>query len=141
MRFFFDIINIFVFIYFFFVRNISVSTQSYLKEFITSGKIASHHNNVQSSPSLKLLSRFQRLLIGKLLTKDPNCRDASETLLLKYLNCFTSHVVATLNVAYDVSLISSKNFLFVLQILKDDIIGKFYLLIIIIVFRADFFNS
>lgn len=77
-----------------------------------------------SSPSLKLLARFQRLLIGKIYGQEQDCLDSCETLLVKYLECFTNHVAITLNIAYETSLISPKNFFMVLQILKSDIIGK-----------------
>lgn len=76
------------------------------------------------SPSLKLLQRFQRLLIGKIYSKNPDFQETAETLLMKYLDCFSSHITTTLNTAYEISLLNSKNYLYVLQIFKHDIVGK-----------------
>jgi E3 ubiquitin-protein ligase HERC2 len=104
------------------IRNGSTQTQFSLKELGSSGKMSLQRNSL--SPSLKLLSRFQRLLIGKIYAKEAECQDAAETLLGKYLDCFASHVTATLNVAYETSLTSPKNFLCVLQILKGDVVGE-----------------
>lgn len=103
-------------------RNGSTQTQTFLKEFATSGKLSLQKGVL--SPSLKLLSRFQRLLIGKIFSKELECQDACETLLVKYLECFMCHVTTTLNVAYETCLITPKNLLYVLQILKSDIIGE-----------------
>lgn len=97
-------------------------TQAALKEFSATAKLPS--NKASPTPSLKLLQRFQRLLIGKIYLKNVECQDAAETLLMKYLDCFSFHVIATLNAAYDISLINSKNLTCVMQILKNDIIGK-----------------
>lgn len=97
-------------------------TQTTLRDLANNGgKVIQKGTN---SPSLKLLARFQRLLIGKIYGKEPDCQDACETLLVKYLECFTSHVATTLTVAYETSLVSPKNFFMVLQILKSDIIGN-----------------
>ncbi|KAJ8985747.1 hypothetical protein NQ317_014400 [Molorchus minor] len=73
--------------------------------------------------SLKLLQRFQRLLVSKIYSNDQDCRDAAESLLIKYLNCFSVHVTATLNTAYEVAVLNLKNLVYVMQILKTDIIG------------------
>ncbi|XP_044262446.1 E3 ubiquitin-protein ligase HERC2 isoform X2 [Tribolium madens] len=103
------------------IRNGSAQTQTFLKELGTCGKMGAQRN--VPSPSLKLLSRFQRLLIGRIFSKGLECQDACETLLVKYLECFSGHVTASLNVAYETCLVMPKNFLYVLQILKGDIIG------------------
>lgn len=103
-------------------RNRSALTQTTLRDLANNGGKLIQKGT--SSPSLKLLSRFQRLLIGKIYGKEQDCQDACETLLVKYLECFTNHVAVTLNIAYETSLISPKNFFMVLQILKSDIIGK-----------------
>ncbi|CAH0559020.1 unnamed protein product [Brassicogethes aeneus] len=103
------------------VRNSSNLTQSSLKEFSASGKLPQKNQGV--SPSLKLLKRFQRLLIGKIYQKNQETHDAAETLLVKYLECFTSHICTTLNMAHDVALTTPKNFLSVMHIIKYDIIG------------------
>ncbi|XP_056632300.1 E3 ubiquitin-protein ligase HERC2 isoform X1 [Diorhabda sublineata] len=103
------------------VRNISVVTQSTIKEIGATGKLPSQ--KYLPSPSLKLLQRFQRLLIGKLHLKTSEYADTAETLLIKYLDCFTCFITMTLNTAYDVCVANPKNFLIVLQILKEDIIG------------------
>lgn len=103
-------------------RNSSVLTQSSLKEFNSSGKISSQKNT--PSPSLKLLQRFQRLLFGKIFSSNQDSVETAETLLMKYLDCFSSHITTTLNTAYEISLLNSRNFLYVLQILKNDIVGK-----------------
>lgn len=76
-----------------------------------------------ASPSLKLLQRLQRLLIGKIL-QNSDCRESAETLLSKYMECFSNHITTTLNIAYDVCMINPKNFIYVMQVLKCDIIGK-----------------
>ncbi|XP_018562377.1 E3 ubiquitin-protein ligase HERC2 isoform X2 [Anoplophora glabripennis] len=103
------------------VRNSSTVTQAALKEFNATAKPPSH--KASPTPSLKLLQRFQRLLIGKIYLKNVEYRDAAETLLMKYLDCFSFHVIVTLNAAYEISLINSKNLTCVMQILKNDIIG------------------
>ncbi|KYB24999.1 putative E3 ubiquitin-protein ligase HERC2-like Protein [Tribolium castaneum] len=104
------------------IRNGSAQTQTFLRELGTCGKMGAQRN--VPSPSLKLLSRFQRLLIGRIFSKELECQDACETLLVKYLECFSGHVTASLNVAYEMCLLTPKNFLYVLQILKSDIIGE-----------------
>ncbi|KAK9875129.1 hypothetical protein WA026_005922 [Henosepilachna vigintioctopunctata] len=103
------------------VRNTSTLTQASLKDFATSNKFTQKSAH---SPSLNLLLRFQRLLIGKIYSQNQDCQEAAQNLLTKYLECFSLHVTATLNCAYEVSISSSKNFLCVLQILKDDIIAR-----------------
>lgn len=70
--------------------------------------------------------RFQRLLIGKIYTKDNNCLQAAESLLKKYLCQISAHVTETLNLAHEVVMINPKNFMHVIQILKGDIVGKFH---------------
>uniref|UniRef100_A0A6P7FTJ3 HECT-type E3 ubiquitin transferase n=1 Tax=Diabrotica virgifera virgifera TaxID=50390 RepID=A0A6P7FTJ3_DIAVI len=106
---------------FFFYRNISVVTQSTVKEIGLTGKLPSQ--KFLPSPSLKLLQRFQRLLIGKIYSKSMDCQDSAETLLMKYLDCFSCFVTMTLNTAYDTCVGNPKNFLIVMQILKSDLIG------------------
>ena len=101
------------------IRNGSAQTQTYLREF---GKAALQKN--VPSPSLKLLSRFQRLLIGRIFSKEVECQDACETLLVKYLECFTSHVTATLNVAFESCSTNPKNLAGAMQVLKGDVVGK-----------------
>ncbi|KAJ8950701.1 hypothetical protein NQ318_012781 [Aromia moschata] len=81
------------------VRNSSTVTQASLKEFSTSGKLPPQKG--LPSPSLKLLQRFQRLLVSRIYSKNQDCQDAAETLLMKYLDCFSFHVTATLNTAYE----------------------------------------
>ncbi|XP_072386929.1 E3 ubiquitin-protein ligase HERC2 [Diabrotica undecimpunctata] len=103
------------------VRNISVVTQSTVKEIGMTGKLPSQ--KFLPSPSLKLLQRFQRLLIGKIYSKSMDCQDSAETLLMKYLDCFSCFVTMTLNTAYDTCVGNPKNFLIVMQILKSDLIG------------------
>ncbi|XP_074029211.1 E3 ubiquitin-protein ligase HERC2 [Leptinotarsa decemlineata] len=103
------------------VRNSSNVTQTRLKELSATGKFSSQKN--PPSPSIRLLQRFQRLLISKIYSKSQDCQDAAETLLIKYLDCFSCHVSATLNMTYDIILMNSKNGLSALQILKEDIIG------------------
>ncbi|XP_044756400.1 E3 ubiquitin-protein ligase HERC2 [Coccinella septempunctata] len=102
------------------IRNISTLTQSSLKEFASSNKFSKTSSH---SPSLNLLLRFQRLLIGNIHSQNQACQEASQNLLMTYLECFTSHITTTLNQAYDISILSSKNFMCVLQILKSDIVG------------------
>ncbi|KAG5897066.1 hypothetical protein JTB14_025882 [Gonioctena quinquepunctata] len=103
------------------VRNSSNVTQTTLKEFSTTGKVPSQKS--PPSPSIRLLQRFQRLLISKIYSKPQDCQDAAETLLVKYLDCFSFHVAVTLNMAYEIILLNSKNVSGVMQILKEDIIG------------------
>ncbi|KAL1491483.1 hypothetical protein ABEB36_012074 [Hypothenemus hampei] len=93
------------------------STQTLLKEY------AFHGKNVQkyASPSLKLLQRFQRLLIGKIFRQERT--ESAEILLLKYIESFSGHITTTLNIAYDTCMVCPKNFTCVMQILKNDIIG------------------
>ncbi|KAJ8962033.1 hypothetical protein NQ314_005815 [Rhamnusium bicolor] len=95
----------------------------------STGKLPSQKS--PPSPSLKLLQRFQRLLIGKIYLNNQDCQDAAETLLMKYLDCFSFHVSATLNIAYDISLLNSKNLIPVMQILKPDIIELIVSLILL----------
>ncbi|CAH1964040.1 unnamed protein product [Acanthoscelides obtectus] len=75
------------------------------------------------SPSLELLQRFQRLLIGKIYSESNDSRDAAETLLAKYLMYFTYHATVILDSAYDVALQGSRHFYWVLQVLRKDVIG------------------
>ncbi|CAG9815802.1 unnamed protein product [Phaedon cochleariae] len=102
------------------VRNSSIITQSTVKEFSSSGKFPCQKN---PSPSIKLLQRFQRLIIGKIYSGSQECLDAAETLLMKYLDCFSFHVTATLNLSYEMCSMNSKNFLHVMRILREDIVG------------------
>lgn len=97
-------------------------TQNRLQEFSASNKISTLKN--VSMPSLNLLLRFQRLLVAKIFSKDQTYLQVAESLLKKYLYQLTSHVSDTINYAYEVAVNSSKNFLYVLEILKGDIIGK-----------------
>ncbi|GJQ69392.1 HERC2 [Trypoxylus dichotomus] len=105
------------------LRNGSSLTQLRLQELKSSCKV--NHFKATTTPSSNLLMRFQRLLIGKIYTKDSNCLQAAESLLKKYLYQISSHVTDTLNLAHEVAMINPKNFLHVVQILKGDIIGKF----------------
>lgn len=104
-------------------RNGSSLTQSRLQEFSVSNKISTQKN--VSTPSLNLLLRFQRLLVAKIFTKDNNFLQAAESLLKKYLYQLTTHVTGTINHAYEVAIGSPKNLLYVLEILKGDIVGEF----------------
>ncbi|XP_030756884.1 E3 ubiquitin-protein ligase HERC2 [Sitophilus oryzae] len=102
------------------IRNSSNLTQTSLKDYCAGGKNSSQKSF--ESPSLKLLQRFQRLLIGKIL-QNLDCRESAETLLSKYIECFSCNVTATLSLAYDICMINPKNFIYVMQVLKCDIIG------------------
>ncbi|XP_050303138.1 E3 ubiquitin-protein ligase HERC2 [Anthonomus grandis grandis] len=99
------------------IRNSSNLTQSSLKEH---GKGALQKQS--ASPSMKLLQRLQRLMIGKML-QNPEYRESTEGLMSKYIECFSGHVTTTLSIAYDVCMVNPKNFVYVMQILKYDIIG------------------
>ncbi|KAF7266968.1 hypothetical protein GWI33_019752 [Rhynchophorus ferrugineus] len=102
------------------IRNSSNLTQTSLKDYGSYGK-----NSTQkcfASPSLKLLQRFQRLLIGKIF-QNLECRDSAETLLWKYIECFCSNITITLNIAHDVCILNTKNLIYAMQVLKNDIIG------------------
>ncbi|XP_048524463.1 E3 ubiquitin-protein ligase HERC2 [Dendroctonus ponderosae] len=101
------------------IRNSSTMTQSAMKE-CSSGRSGSQKSN--AAPSLKLLQRFQRLLIGKLL-HNSECRESAETLLAKYLECLGKHATTTLNIAYDMCIANAKNFVYAMQVLKTDLIG------------------
>lgn len=103
-------------------RNGSSVTQLRLEEFKNTSKFSAQKNI--SIPSISLLQRFQRLLIAKIYAKDPNCIHAAESLLKKYLCQLSVHVSETLNIAYQISMSNPKNYLYVIQILKGDIIGK-----------------
>lgn len=119
-------------------RNSSTMTQSALKE-CSSGRSGSQKPN--AAPSLKLLQRFQRLLIGKgcsnynmpfvtrriagKLLHNSECTESAETLLAKYLECFSKHATTTLNIAYDMCIANTKHFVYAMQALKTDLIGTF----------------
>lgn len=105
------------------LRNGSSLTQLKLEEFKRSGKLP--QQKALSSPSVSLLQRFQRLLIGKIYGKEADCVQAAESLLRKYLCQLSVHVTETLNLAHQIGVSNSKSFLFVVQILKGDIIGEF----------------
>ncbi|CAH1128754.1 unnamed protein product [Ceutorhynchus assimilis] len=102
------------------IRNSCNLTQTSMKEYCSTGK--NLHQKHSASPSLKLLQRLQRLLIGKIL-QNSECRESAETLLSKYIECFSTHMTTTLNIAYDICIINSKNFNYVMQVFKSDIIG------------------
>ncbi|XP_060526978.1 E3 ubiquitin-protein ligase HERC2 [Cylas formicarius] len=103
------------------IRNISHLSQTSLKDLCASGKQTPQTN--VASPSLKLLQRFQRLLIGKLYLRSVDNRDAVENLLAKYLDTFSHHVNATLGAAHDACSLAPRHFGGVMQILKADIVG------------------
>lgn len=75
---------------------------------------------------MNLLQRFQRLLIAKVFTKDSNCIYAAESLLKKYLDHLTYHFIDTINLAYQIAMSNMKSFLCIIQILRDDVTGKFF---------------
>ncbi|XP_066141939.1 E3 ubiquitin-protein ligase HERC2 isoform X1 [Euwallacea fornicatus] len=102
------------------IRNTSTITQTSLKEYASGGKNIIQKN--LSLPSLKLLQRFQRLLIGKIY-QNSSCRESAESLLAKYIECFSNHVNSTLNMSHDICMVHPKNFIYVMQVLKSDIIG------------------
>lgn len=95
-----------------------------LQELNSHGKFSIQKST--STPSLSLLQRFQRLLIGKIYSRDSNCVLAAESLLKKYLYQLSNHVTDTLNLAYEVASLGQKNFVGVMQILKGDIVGKLF---------------
>lgn len=98
-------------------------TQIRLEEFKGYNKISMLKNT--STPSINLLQRFQRLLIAKIYTKDSNCIHAAESLLKKYLQQLTVHVVETLTICHQICMTNVKNYLYVAQILRDDIMCKY----------------
>lgn len=104
------------------LRNSSSVTHLRLQEFRGSYKMPAQKNS--SSPSINLLQRFQRLLVMKIYSKDTNCASAAESLLKKYLYQLSSHVSHTLSLAYDIASISCGNVMYVMQILKDDVLGE-----------------
>lgn len=110
------------FFYVCFFRNGSFLTQSRLQEFHGSNKIS---DKSISSPNLNLLLKFQRLLITKIYSRDRNVLPAAESLLKKYLHQLTTHVTDTITTAYDVATVNPKNYMYVLDILKGDFVGKF----------------
>lgn len=117
------------------LRNGSSVTQLHLEEFRNYFKITTTQKS-SSTLSISLLQRFQRLLIAKIYTRDVNCTRAAESLLKKYLCHLSFHVVDTLNLAYHVASLSPKNFMYVVQILKGDIIGKLLLTNIVYLYKV-----
>ncbi|KAF5270348.1 hypothetical protein FQR65_LT05536 [Abscondita terminalis] len=102
------------------LKNISTLTQTRLQEFNASGKSLTQKSTL--TPSLNLLLRFQRLLIAKMFAKNDKSMQAAESLLKKYLQHLIIHITDTINHAYEVATISSKHYMYVLEILKLDII-------------------
>jgi E3 ubiquitin-protein ligase HERC2 len=88
---------------------------------------------IDNSPSLKLLLRFQRLLIAQMLNCIGKCGSGSEpqdqemlgveSLLHKYIRQVCSHVVAIMPIAMELINISGKHFVMVSSVLKTDIIS------------------
>lgn len=98
-------------------------THSKLQEFRTTSKLSVQ--KMPSSPSINLLQRFQRLLVMKIYSKDSNCALAAESLLKKYLYQLSNHATHTFNVAHEVAALNCGNIVYVLQILKGDIVGTY----------------
>lgn len=105
------------------LRNTSFVTHSQLQEFRSNCKLSGQ--KMPSSPSISLLQRFQRLLIMKIYSKDSNCTLAAESLLKKYLYQLSNHATHTFNMAYEVASLNCGNIVYILQILKGDIVGRY----------------
>lgn len=73
---------------------------------------------------MNLLLRFQRLLIAKIYTQDSNCLQAAESLLKKYLYQLSTQVTVTLNLSHEIIMSNPRNYMYIIQILKGDILGK-----------------
>nr|XP_022903495.1 E3 ubiquitin-protein ligase HERC2 isoform X1 [Onthophagus taurus] len=106
------------------LRNSSSLTRLRLQEFRSSSKVPTtteKSSNSVTTPSLDLLIRFQRLLIGKIYSDDVGCLNAAESLLKKYLYQVSSYITDTLNVAYEIVMVNPKNYLHVVHLLKGDV--------------------
>jgi len=84
----------------------------------------------ESSPSLKLLIKFQRLLVAELYSSGPdNSGDGEQeldgvlALLRKYLHYLCCHVLELLPTATATSSLSQRHFLAVSSILDHDLVG------------------
>ncbi|XP_025832237.1 E3 ubiquitin-protein ligase HERC2 [Agrilus planipennis] len=101
------------------IKNGSSYSQSRLQEYKIYNKVLAQKMEV---PDLSLLLRFQRLLIAKIYTQDLDCREAAESLLKKYLYHVSVYATETLQLAFEIAVSSSRNYMYVLQILKGDIV-------------------
>lgn len=92
-----------------------------LQEFSNTNRICTNKNS--TTPSMNLLLRFQRLLIAKIYTQDVNCLQAAESLLKKYLYQLSTQITATLNLAHEIAMSNPRNYMYVIHILKGDVLG------------------
>nr|XP_012152188.1 PREDICTED: E3 ubiquitin-protein ligase HERC2 [Megachile rotundata] len=114
------------------IKNGSCITKSRLAAAEQSDRASEESQRRDSYPSLNLLLKFQRLLIGQVYEciNEPgtkNCRDqemlGAESLLKKYISQISVHVIEVMSLAAELANTGIKRFVAVTTVLRGDIVN------------------